>query len=101
MFRQSKKALLLPRKKSKNGIVFRNTANASASDSGLATDPTHGKFVNRVVPVSDQSPILQRTSADTPHQPNIGVTSKRPPILTSDLPSLPETKLEIKRQRIA
>ena len=36
-----------------NGIVFRNVANASASDSGLATGPTHGKFVNRVVPAPD------------------------------------------------
>jgi len=84
-----------------NGISFRNAANSSASDSRLATGLTHGKFVGVFIPASGQSPPLQRASADTPHQPNIGVTSKRPPILTSDLPSLPETKLEIKRQRIA
>ena len=70
-----------------NGVVFRNAANASASDSGLATGPTHGKFA------SDRSPTPQRTSADTPHQPNIGVTSKRPPKPISDLPSLPENEV--------
>ena len=80
-----------------NGIVSGNAANASASDSRLATGPTHGKFANGVVPASDQSPTLQRASADTPHQLNIGVTSKRPLMVISDL----ETKSEIKRQRIA
>jgi hypothetical protein len=78
-----------------SGIVFRNTTNASASDL------THGKFVNRAVPASDQSPTLQCASADTPYQPNIEITSKRPPMLISDLPSLPETESKIKRQRIA
>ena len=79
-----------------SGIVFRNAANASASDSGIAIGPIYGKLA-----ASDQSPTLQRTSADTPHQPNIGVTGKRLPMLISDLPSLPETKSKIKRQRIA
>jgi hypothetical protein len=84
-----------------NRIAFRNTINDSASDNGLTTGPTLGKFVNGVVPASDQSPTLQRTPADTPHQQTIGVTSKRPPMSISDLPFLPETKSEIKRQCIA
>src|SRR6202034_479802 len=41
-----------------NGTAVRNAANASASGSCLATGPTHGKFVNGVVPASDQSPTL-------------------------------------------
>ena len=76
-----------------NEIVFGNAANV--------TGPTHGKFANGVVPASDQSPTLQRASVDTLHQSNIRVTSKRPPMLISDLPFLPETKSEIKRRRIA
>ncbi|KAI9870048.1 MAG: hypothetical protein M1830_004750 [Pleopsidium flavum] len=84
-----------------NGSAFRNAANASASDGCLATGPTHGNLVNGVVLASDQSPTLQRASANTPHQPSIGVTSKQPLMLTSDLSFLPETKSKIKQQRIA
>jgi hypothetical protein len=76
-----------------NEMAFRNAANAFTFDSCLATDPTHGKFVNGVTP--------QRPSANTLHQQTIGVISKRPPMSISDLPFLPETKSEIKRQRIA
>jgi len=82
-----------------NGTAVRNAANASASGNRLATGSTHGKFVNGVVPASDQSPTLP--PANTIHQPNIGVTSKRPSMLISDLLSLSETKSKIKRQRIA
>jgi hypothetical protein len=42
-----------------------------------------------------------RASAETPHQPNVGAISKRPPMFISDLPSLPETESKTKQQRIA
>ena len=66
-----------------NEMTFRNAANAFASDSCLATGPTYGKFVNGVVPASDQSSTPQRPSANTLHQQTIGVTSKRPPMWNS------------------
>ena len=84
-----------------NEMAFRNAANAFTFDSCLATDPTHGKFVNGVVPAPDQSPTPQRPSANTLRRQTIGVISKRPPMSISDLPFLPETRSGIKRQRIA
>lgn len=101
IFVKSKKSSSTAAEEKQNEMACRDAANAFTFDSCLATDPTHGKFINGVVPASDHSPTPQRPSANKLHQQTIGVISKRPLISISDLSFLPETKSEIKRQRIA